>query len=92
MYLLSHTWPVYYSRDLLALTGNLGVTLPVEYAIVVDATQGKDQMVNTLLHECLHAIWAVQMTPKLKHRKQEAVIRMFTPGLISLLRSNKGWW
>lgn len=53
--------------------------------IYIHPEQGPDQMADTLLHECLHGVWA---QVALSSDAEEVIIRSLTPLLLDTLRRN----
>lgn len=57
--------------------------------IVIDPDQADDQLADTVLHECLHAVMGlVGADVELGVEKEEQLVRRVSPVLLDLLRRN----
>jgi hypothetical protein len=70
---------------------DFGRTLIFPQIILLNPTQGPDQLRDTIAHEIFHAILAqtpLAVIPLPEEDAEEALIRAFTPGWLGVLRRN----
>jgi len=90
--IMEQHWPVQYSAGLTEVRDCYGVTLTDEQRIVMDTNMSREKLVATLLHELLHACYAIQPDTNISHEQQEKFVDTLAPALLSFLRSNGIWW
>lgn len=87
--ILSQRWRVAYSADLMANRGCWGMMMESDRMIIIDTVQSREAMIDTLWHEVIHAIVAMQRADP---NNNEAFTSSMTVGLIDVLRRNRRWW
>lgn len=85
------TWTVKYATNVNEQRGWLGVTESKAREITIDTDQSRESMVDTLLHEVLHACFAT-VACDLDEEANERICGTLAPLLISVLRSTPPWW
>jgi len=83
-------WRVWITEKLLEADGGYmyGRSSPSAVSIELHATQDRQQMRDTLLHEVMHGI--VSNIPLFENPgEEERVLRSLTPWLLAVLRENK---
>ena len=89
--IVSQRWRVEYRSNLLREEQVYGKTIPTKRLILIDSTQDRECMADTLLHEVLHAAMHTQATG-LTDEAEERVCGTLAPALLSVLRGNQRWW
>jgi hypothetical protein len=81
--------PYTYTVDSAVPDGLLGQTDPDALKIHLNPAQPRDNERETLLHEIMHAVFALTgMSRKLSSAKEESIIRTLSPLLLEVLLRN----
>jgi hypothetical protein len=90
--MLGQRWRVVYSPNLLS-RDMYGFADPAKHRILVDSSQSREGMIQTLVHELLHAAFHVgPISYEFDSDQEERIVRQIAPVLVDMLRSNRAWW
>lgn len=75
--------------NLSSIGGVLGAFGPDDGHILLDANQHDEVARDTLLHECLHAVWnQTHLKKRYSEKAEEEIIWCLAPRILALLRDN----
>ena len=89
---LGQTWRIVYCSNLTTEHGLYGRTDPAQRLILIDTSQARTMMEDTLWHELLHAALATSACHDLDDIIEERVLRTLTPAVLSVLKKTRPWW
>jgi hypothetical protein len=89
VYVSPFSYEVKYDDQLTKNAGALGATGTDQTYIVLDPSSSRGVLMETLLHECLHAIWTqTALDKEYSDEQEEQVIYTLSPRIMALLRDN----
>lgn len=83
------TWTVDFSADLQRTQACVGICHPDRKLILLDESLEGDELLNTWLHELLHALFPAKSV-HWTLEQEERIVSMLAPRLLEALR-NTGW-
>jgi hypothetical protein len=89
LYVAPYWYDVTYDSLLSSVAGVLGACGTDDLKILMQANNPPDVMIETLLHESMHAMWAqTNLLKTFSSDEQEAIIYAMTPRIMAFLRDN----